>query len=222
LENLERLLEDLTGPLAPIRELALRLIGPDSTTDATSGAICISRRLKIAPEAYALRIYPGIPETLVTAYEEIHHCRIAEFYRDLLEHMNGAHLFEVTLFGVPPSMAKRPPQIDRSTAWPLDIGTAQENWRLDYQSTGADFFIGYGPYSDDEHLGYFLWPNGGIEALRRNGDRHGQWGDFRSFLVDELARAAAVYPKHEETMQAMLRHSSGWRGLLRRFTGLKV
>jgi hypothetical protein len=118
-------------------------------------------------------------------------------------------------------MAKRPPQIDRSTAWPLDIGTAQENWRLDYQSTPSDFFIGYGPHSDDEHLGYFLWPNGGVEALRRNGDRRGQWSDFRSFLAEELARAESIYPKYEETMQEILRHSTGWRALLRRFIGLR-
>jgi hypothetical protein len=133
--------------------------------------------------------------------------------------MNGAWLFRVALFGVPPMMAKRPPQVDRSTGWPLDIGAAQRNWRLDYNSTPTDFFIGYGPYSDDEHLGYFLWPNGGIEALRRNGDRHGQWNDFASFLVDELTRAEAVYPKYEDAMELIRRRNTGWRGWLRRFVG---
>jgi hypothetical protein len=219
LENQDLLLGNLTGSLTPIRDLAVRLRGPDTQTDAVSGALCISQRPKVAPGAYALWIFPGIAEGLVSVYEEIHHCHVVELYRQFLQCMNGAHLFEITLFGIPPSMARRPPQLDRSTAWPMDIGTAQENWRLDYPSSSTDFFIGYGPYSDDEHLGYFLWPNGGIEALRRNGDRHGQWNDLRSFLTDEIARAEAVYPKYEETMHSILRKSTGWRGLLTRFTG---
>src|SRR5215470_14883674 len=49
------------------------------------------------------------------------------------------------MFGVPPMMAKRSPQLDRSTSRALDIGNAQRNWRLDYDSTPMDFFIGVGP-----------------------------------------------------------------------------
>lgn len=64
--------------------------------------------------------------------------------------------------------------------------------------------------------GIFLWPNGGVEALRRNGDRHGQWSDFRAFLTDELARAEALYPMYEQSMQRIRRSSAGWRGWLRR------
>lgn len=135
--------------------------------------------------------------------------------------MNGASLFEINLFGVPPLMAKRPPQIDRTTAWPLDVGTAQENWRLDFNTSPTDFFIGSGPYSEEERVGYFLWPNGGIEALRKNGERFAQWSDFHRFLVEELARAEAVYAKFEDTMERILRESSGWRSWLRRVTGIR-
>jgi hypothetical protein len=128
-------------------------------------------------------------------------------------------LFEISLFGVPPMMAKTPPLLDRSTSWPIDIGNAQRNRRLDYSSTPTDFFFGAGPLADDEQLGYFLWPNGGVEAFRRNGNRHGQWNDFSSFLADELTRAEALYPKYEDAMQLSLRRSAGWRGWLRRFVG---
>ncbi len=222
LANPEELLGTLRGPLTAIQEAALRLIGPDTTTDAVSGALCVSRRPKIAPEAYAIRIYSGLSEILISSYEQIHRCLIADFYRTLLQSMNGARLFEISLFGVPPSMARRPPQIDRSTAWPLDIGTAQENWRLEYDAPLTDFFIGYGPYSANEHLGYFLWPNGGVEALRSNGERFAQWSDFRQFLTEELARAEAVYPRHEDSMQEILRDSSGWRLWLRRIIGIRL
>jgi hypothetical protein len=132
--------------------------------------------------------------------------------------MNGAHLFEIRLFGVPPLMARSPPQLDRTTAWPLDVGTAQEDWRLDYDTSPTDFFIGYGPYSKDENVGYFLWPNGGIEALRKNGDGFGQWSDFQHFLAEELARAEAVYPDFENAMGRIQRKDSGWHSWLRRIS----
>ena len=221
MENNERRLEHLAGPLAPVREVALRLSGPDVKIDVVSGALCISRRPSVGSETFALRIFPGITPSVISDYETIHHCKIAELYGEFLQSMNGAHLFEISLFGIPPSMAKQSPQIDRSTAWPLDIGTAQEHCRRDYPSSPADYFIGYGPYSSDEHVGYFLWPNGGVEAVRGNGERYDQWSDFRTFLTAELERAELVFPKYEEMMRATLRESSGWRGFRKRLSRYK-
>ena len=124
-----------------------------------------------------------------------------------------ASLFELSLFGVPPSMATRPPLLDRSTAWPLDVGTAQTNWRSEYQTD--DFFIGVGPYARDEHVGYFMWANGGGEALRKNGEQVGQWSDLREFLTSELERAEGLYPDHERRMAEVMQRAdtatSRWR-----------
>lgn len=61
------------------------------------------------PGSVAVRIHPGASEALVSSYEEIHQCHIADLYRLLLQQMNGAHLFEISLFGVPPTMGRRPP-----------------------------------------------------------------------------------------------------------------
>jgi hypothetical protein len=218
----DEILGKLIGPESSVREVALRLLGTDAHVSPVSGALCISRRPRIGSEAYALRVYPGLSDALISSYEQIHDCHIPGLYRSLLQRMNGASLFEISLFGVPPMMARRPPQIDRTTAWPLDIATAQENWRLDYDTSPNDFFIGYGPHSTDEHVGYFLWPNGGVEALRKGGEQFAQWGDFQHFLSDELVRAEAAYPEFEDTMERILRESFGWRSWLWRVTGIKL
>jgi hypothetical protein len=63
-------------------------------------------------------------------YEDIHDITICPAYRAVLARMKGAMLFEVSLFGLPKTMAEKPPRLDRSTVWPFDLATAQKHWSL--------------------------------------------------------------------------------------------
>jgi hypothetical protein len=152
---------------------------------------------------------------MIASYEQIHAVTIPESYRSVLYKLNGGSIYQMTLFGVPPLMARRPPQIDRSTSWPLDIGTAQTNWRIGYEAGSTNFFIGQGPWSNTEHLGYFLWPNGRVEALRLGGEQFKCWNDVGEFLGDELQRAEDLYPAYEDRMAEIMitarRRTSWWR-----------
>ena len=195
MEQLHIILQQLTDELEPIRLLAQRFVGQDSGSDPISSAALLSHRPKIAPLAYALTIYPGVDDHAIAEYEDIHRIRICPTYRAVLRKMNGASLFKVSLFGLPPSMTKRPPLLDRRTAWPLDISIAQEHWSMKYKVPSDWFFIGYGPYSDWEHLGYFILPDDRIAAIREGGERVGDWASIRGFLEKELTRAEAGYPK---------------------------
>ena len=116
-------------------------------------------------------------------------------------------------------MAKRPPLLDRSASWPMDISDAQMLWRNPYPASADEFFIGIGPDSNDEHAGYFLWANGGVEALRKNGEQMGEWADFGEFLTEEIARAEGLYDEYErrrgEARRRAAQTNSGWRKWLR-------
>jgi hypothetical protein len=198
--ELDELLGGLIGSLAPIRNVALKLSGPDTRVDPISGAICVSHRPRIAPEAYAIRLFPPADESVIASYEKIHALTILETYRTTLRRVNGATIFDMALFGIPPSMAREPPVIDRSTAWPLDIGTAQTKWRIRYKAAATDLFIGSGPWTPNEHLGYFLSPNGEVRAVRRGGDPFGSWTGIEDFLKAELRRAEDLYPAPDNTV----------------------
>ena len=127
MDRLDGILQQLTDDLEPIGLLASRFIGRDNCLDPISGAALLSHRPKIAPMAYALRIYPGVDDQMIAEYEDIHKIMICPTYRAVLRKMNGASLFKVSLFGLPASMAKRPPLMDRTTAWTLDIATARKH-----------------------------------------------------------------------------------------------
>lgn len=213
--NASECLSNLSGPLTALRKVAERFVGDETSIDEISDAVCLSPRPRIGPKAYALELFPGLSDDTLESYEAIHAIIIPEFYRNLLRQLNGAHLFELSLFGIPPSMAERPPLLDRSTSWPLDIGSAQMHWRNRYPASPDDFFFGSGPYARDERLGYFLWVNGGVEALRMNGEQFGEWADFNAFLADELARVEGLYGQYEQRMEETLRRveraESSWR-----------
>ena len=194
--NLQQILQELTGDLEPVARLAQRFVEQDSLVDPISGGAFLSHRPRIALQAYALRIYAGIDDSTLAEYEDIHGLTICSTYRAVLRKMNGASLFEISLFGLPISMTKRPPLLDRSTAWPFDVATAQKNWSLPYNVPCDCFFMGYGPHSDKEHLGYFIVPGDGIVAMLKGGEKVERWPSIRSFLEHELARAEAAYPKY--------------------------
>ena len=99
------------------------------------------------------------------------------------------------LLGLPRSMAETPRKLDRSTVWPLDLATGQKSWRAVYDAPPSDFFIVYGPYSREEHVGYFLTPTSRVSRFRRSGELTGEWSSLTTFIDSELIRAQAVYAK---------------------------
>lgn len=196
-------LSALNAELVPVRSLAERLASADDTIEPASGAVVISRRPKIAPEAYACVLYPGVGSELIHRYEESQAVEIPRIYRTLLGRLNGASLFQIDLFGIPMSMAQDPPLLNRSVRQPLDIGSANLDWRIQYRADLTKFHFGGGPYSPDENAGYFLDTNGAVEALIRGGERVGAWPSIQEFLVHELARAESLFGDFEQSMDGV-------------------
>jgi hypothetical protein len=198
--DLSSLLDSLAGELAPIQRAAARLLDETSVLDDATGNALISRRTKIAPEAFAFVLFRGISSENIGVYTSLNKriSIIPHKYREILAVLNGASLFQIHLYGIPLSMCSDPPLLNRSTRQPLDLGSANANWSREFCPSLEQFHFGGGPYSESENLGYFLNADNSVEALRRGGAGFGTWPDFASFLKDELERAEALFPEREE------------------------
>ncbi len=201
-EEIERRLSTLDGQFASIRDVARRFLDETAVVDPASGAALVSHRPKVAPQAFAVVLYAGVSTESITLYEGIPGRRgafhIPAVYKSLLALLNGAHLFEIDLYGVPLSMTYSPPLLNRSVRQPLDLATANFDWSRRYQPDPDQFHFGSGPYSYEENIGYFLNPDEGVEARRVGGERFGYWKSLATFLAEELRRAEDLFPFFEE------------------------
>ena len=213
-DSVRSVVSRLEGGLVPLRIEAERLIGPDAVMDPPSGAALISHRPKIAPGAYACVIFPGVTAEKITRYEQIQHnvgnrtFEIPAAYREALMNLNGGWIFQLALYGLPPSMCSIPQQLDRSKRQPLDIGLANQDWCRKYSPLPSQFHFGSGPYSWEENLGYFLEPNSRVIALRQGGLRVSEWPSIAAFMDAEISRARSEYREFEARMGAVIQAAS--------------
>jgi hypothetical protein len=183
----------LSGELAPIKPLVERYAA-DACIDKFSRALCLSRQPKIGEEAFAFRLYPGLDDESINSYESSRCIQIPSLYRAILRKLNGAFLFELALFGIPPMMIEQTGLLSRTTLYPIDLSLTQKNWRKQYKEVPASLFLfGSGTLSRTENIGYFLVEDGTIRAIRKSGEMTWSWRSFSEFLSAELARAEADY-----------------------------
>ena len=187
--------------LSPILDVANRLWSDDSTYVRATGGLHISHRPKVAPQAFAVVLYLPLEAESISRYEQTHSISIPATFRDILRLLNGAFLFELSLFGVPPSMVDG--GLDRSVLQPHDLSTANCYWRASYHAPADSFYIGGGPFSSEEHVAYFLLEDGSIESYRKGGEIVRGWPDYRVFLSEEIARSEAMYPEYEAFMERL-------------------
>ena len=205
----QSVLQSLDHELAPIRLVAERLAVADSVIDPPSGAALFSRRPRIGTEAYACVIFPGVAPETISRYEELQHSignggfAIPAVFKKVLLRLNGAWIFRLSLYGLPPSMCHNPPLLDRSARQPLDLGTANLNWRRQYAADPTQFHFGGSQYSHEENIAYFLNGDGSVVALLKGGHRVWDWPSIETFLNAELPRAESQYEEFERRMSAI-------------------
>ena len=216
--QLDDFFQGLAGDLQPIRDVAFRL-GPEPS-GVSDDAILLSHRPHVAPQSYAMRLYKPLTEQTLDRYQQVHRVALSHHYMRILRKLNGAHIFEFSLYGVPRSMATDTPSLNRSGHQPYDIACANTDWKREYRVPGDWFHFGGGPFSYDEIIGYFLDPAGRIYSVRKNGERLRSWQSFSEFLEEELRRAEAAYPAHEAFMAKIIAESKipkpWWRKMFMR------
>jgi hypothetical protein len=148
-------------------------------------------------------LFPGIDAAVLAKYQARFHVQIPLTYAKVLAEMNGANLFELRLFGLPPSLLQDPPLIDRSVIQPLDLATANHSWKTKYGPPAGDFFVGSGPDGDQDRFGYFLSQEGSVASYGLGGKRVAHWPSFSEFLASELQRAEHRFPGFEQMHVAL-------------------
>jgi len=202
-------LRAFTEELEPIRQAAERLVDQTAKLEIPEGTILISHRPAIGTEAYAIVLHPGVPEERIAGYEEIQSGRhpasfgIPWAYRALLQVLNGADLFQMSLYGLPGSMSRGLPLLNRLVRQPLDLATANFNWKRQYKPCESQFHFGSGPYSNTENVGYFLNPDQSVEIRRAGGEIFGAWASMGIFLAQEIIRVESLFPSYESSMSEL-------------------
>lgn len=184
-------LAGLPEALAPVRAHAERFAAYCSSV-AADGTLHLGHTPWIAPEAYAVRLYPAAKAAWVRGFRERTGISVPKGYAEALGEVNGAEFCGLSLFGLAPSMQRTTPTLDRSRSQPLDLSLANPGWAREYAGAGAQegFHFGSRDWSRTEIVGYF-WGRGGVSAVRKSGEVVGEWQDLPTMLEEELPRAMA-------------------------------
>jgi hypothetical protein len=196
--QLEDFILSFPTQLTPIRSVAERLAGSDSLV--FEGGVEFSHRPKIGSQAYALTLFKPLGQAVVERYESIHDFSVSPHYACLLSSFNGACAFQLSLYGIPPSMADDQPRLNRSANQPHDLATANRFWKQEYGVPPDWFHFGGGPLSHDENVGYFFDALGTVHSVRKDRSVIASWPNFSRFLYDELTRCEAMYSDFESSM----------------------
>jgi hypothetical protein len=180
MQNISTVIDSYTNQYLPIRRHAKKYVSNNSTID-TNDRLNILHRPWLAPMNWALMLYKGVSNTLIEAAERKIKKTIPDFYSHFLTHINGAFLYDISLFGLTASLT-------RSYLQSHDLITANVDWISEYEVDPTFFYFGSYSYSDDENAGYFFGDRK-IKSLLRNGQLINEWSDFSHFLDDELQRA---------------------------------
>ncbi len=184
-------LDGLPADLAPLADAARALLDQPGVLSA-EGILCLGHRPWVAPENYAITLYPGLPAEALERYAGRFELEVPTVYAGFLAAVNGAFYFGMSLAGVPRSMFGSPPLLDRRRLQCHDLGTAATSWALEYRKVPAGaFHFGGRHYSYRENVGYFV-AGDRILSLRQSGKVVGEWGSLSDFLGDQLRASAAL------------------------------
>lgn len=186
--------EKLGTELSPLMELVSRRV---DQTLASETAVRISHRPAIGSEAFEVTLFAPIDRADRVRYEENMGVSISHHYASILDSINGAHIFDLCLYGIPRSMLGNPALLDRSIDQPLDLATANRYWSHEFNASPELFHFGSGRLADDENVGYFFDSSGAVLALRKSGAVWREWPNFEEFFAAELDRAETEYPESE-------------------------
>ncbi len=135
-------------------------------------------------EAYFINIFAPATEVYFANFDKRHTFEIPEPILEFLRFANGFYFCDFNIYGLTPSMYESETGLlDRSIIQPLDLGTANDSWKKEYNQEGFHFGSRY--YDDERNCGYFL-TNGKINSYLINGEIVGTWSNFYDFLNDEL------------------------------------
>ena len=183
-EEVKIFLNKLNSDFFPIVEQAKKYFDKDSKI-REDGAAEIFRRPWVAPVNYGLWLFPPAVTKLFDKFVERTNVTIPKLYKTLLIELNGCFVYSFSLYGLPTSLYTTG-LLDRSNIQQFDLGTANRNWKHQYNIDTNLFYIGGRSYSHSENIGYFIKENK-ILSIRKSGEILKTWDTILEFLNDEIA-----------------------------------
>ncbi|MBN1597517.1 MAG: SMI1/KNR4 family protein [Bacteroidales bacterium] len=179
-------LETISDTLKPIRNISLKYLQQGGRID--KNIIRIYNLYWEAPLQYGITIFKPTPDSYLEKFEKHNNIEIPGIYKQFLKEMNGCYIFELSLFGLTPSIYE--PDMDYSYSIECyDLAAANREWKYDYKTDSGSFYFGGRTYLYNENIGYFIDSAGVIKAVRYNGQVLNTWTSFSSFLKDEIKQA---------------------------------
>jgi hypothetical protein len=180
MENLYKVIDSYPGEYIAIKKQAKKYIQNGSHIDERE-RVNILHRPWVAPLNWGLMLYNGADIKWINEAEKTIEKTIPDFYKRFLTNINGCFLYDISMFGLIPSLT-------RSFLQCHDLTTANREWIKEFDIDQNFFHFGGGTYSYDENTGYFYGQNK-IISIRKNGNLVNEWNNFSDFLNDELIRA---------------------------------
>lgn len=190
METVRSRLDGLPPQLGPLADCARGLLTTADTVSA-DGVIRIGHRPWVAPENYAITLYPGLPAEALDRYAGRFGLSVPPTYADFLGVVNGAYCYGMALAGVPLSMLGSHPLLDRTVLQCQDLGLTAGS-AAEYRKLPAEAVcIGWRHYSYRENVGHFV-VGGRVLSIRKNGRVVGEWDGLAAFLAAEIGASRAL------------------------------
>lgn len=180
MEDLYKIIDSYSDEYIAIKKQAKKYIRNNSDLDK-SGRLNILHRPWVAPLNWGLMIYKGADMKWINEAEQTIKKTIPDFYKRFLSNINGCFLYDISLFGLIPSLT-------RSFLQCHSLTSANHDWISEFKIDQNYLHFGGGVYSDEENTGYFYGQNK-IISVRKNGRLIKEWSNFSDFLNEELIRA---------------------------------
>jgi hypothetical protein len=180
MEEINKIIDSYPDEYLAIKKQAKKYIHNNSDIE-NNGRINILHRPWVAPLNWGLMLYKGADNEMINKAENLINKPIPEFYKNFLTKINGCFLYDISLFGLIPSLTRTVLQCH-------DLTIANTYWIKEFDVDQSLFLFGGGYYSYEENTRYFYGQNKIISA-RMNGEFVNEWVNFSDFLNEELARA---------------------------------
>lgn len=183
-------IEDWPEWLLSLKELGIEYLD-DHAKLLTDKSIYIYHRSWVAPLNWAILLFPKIEDTWIQKFEKMTGKTIPEFYSRFLSLINGCFIFDISLYGLSPSIFNDG-LIDRKTSQALDLASANTSWINEFKIEKSFFHFGSRAYNDHENIGYFVDGKNEIFSMLKSGEVISTWPNFEAFLKDEIK---SIHPK---------------------------
>lgn len=176
--------------LSPIAAVAGDIAKVEAWLDEESGALLAGYRPDIGTHAYDIELFPPMKRALLGTYQQVNDFLMPGPIVELLTHLNGCNILDLSIYGAPTSMAQNPPLLDRSSRAPLDISSGR-HWRFGYTQThDNEVLFASRNVGENGQIGYFITPMGlvvgrGNESAEVE-KQSGPWKNVTEWLASEL------------------------------------